>query len=118
MRGPLKKLFSPQCQPLTGSPCLRLPALRKVSFSIHTGYLLSPWEHHGRGCEAVIGRSWIGASDWSVGCGAGPAGDGLVAWRLQVGSATTGRGFKAQVETSFLGPGKVIEGNVCPFSSL
>lgn len=55
VRGPLKKLFSPQCQPLTGSPCLRLLALRKVSFSIHTGYLLSPWEHHGRGCEA---RHW------------------------------------------------------------
>lgn len=56
-----------------------------------------------------------GASDWSVGCGAGlPAGDGLIAWRLQVGSAATGRGFKAQVETSFLGPGKVIEEMFAP----
>ena len=35
-----------------------------------------------------------------------------------MGSAETGRGFKAQVETAFLGPGKVIEGDVCPFSSL
>ena len=27
---------------------------KEVSFSVHSGGLLSPWEHHGRGCEAVI----------------------------------------------------------------